>query len=72
MSNGDSLMELAETVDAEELGSGRPGPTVALPDDVVAVSREFADRGWSDGLPIIPPTEARVAALLAGTPPRPP
>ena len=67
MSNGDSLMELAETVEAEELGSGRPGPTVALPDDVVAVSREFADRGWSDGLPIIPPTEARVAAMLAGT-----
>lgn len=25
------------------------------------------DRGWSDGLPIIPPTEARVARMLAGT-----
>ena len=69
MSNGDSLMELAETVEVEELGSGQPGPTIALPDDdVAAVSREFADRGWSDGLPVIPPTEARVAAMLAGTP----
>lgn len=25
------------------------------------------DRGWSDGLPIIPPTEERVARMLAGT-----
>ena len=25
------------------------------------------DRGWSDGLPIIPPTEERVARMLSGT-----
>lgn len=25
------------------------------------------DRGWSDGLPLVPPTEARVARMLAGT-----
>ncbi|MEL7155432.1 MAG: thioredoxin family protein [Actinomycetota bacterium] len=25
------------------------------------------DRGWSDGLPVVPPTEARVMAMLAGT-----
>ncbi len=25
------------------------------------------DRGWSDGLPVIPPTEERVARMLAGT-----
>ncbi len=25
------------------------------------------DRGWTDGLPIVPPTEARVLAMLAGT-----
>jgi hypothetical protein len=25
------------------------------------------DRGWSDGLPIVPPTEERVARMLAGT-----
>ena len=25
------------------------------------------DRGWSDGLPVVPPTEARVMAMLSGT-----
>ena len=25
------------------------------------------DRGWSDGLPLVPPTEARVARMLSGT-----
>ncbi len=25
------------------------------------------DRGWTDGLPVVPPTEDRVAAMLAGT-----
>lgn len=25
------------------------------------------DRGWSDGFPLVPPTEARVARMLAGT-----
>ncbi len=25
------------------------------------------DRGWTDGLPVVPPTEARVIAMLAGT-----
>ena len=29
------------------------------------------DRGWSDGLPVVPPTEGRVLAMLDGTP-RPP
>jgi hypothetical protein len=28
-------------------------------------------RGWSDGLPLVPPTETRVAAMLDGTPRRP-
>ena len=67
MSSDDSLMELASTVEVEELGTGRPGPAVELPDDVAAVSREFAARGWSDGLPVIPPTESRVASMLTGT-----
>ncbi|MFM9886009.1 MAG: hypothetical protein ACKVQT_23535 [Burkholderiales bacterium] len=26
------------------------------------------DQGWTDGLPVIPPTEERVSAMLAGTP----
>ena len=27
----------------------------------------FEEKGWGDGLPIIPPTEARVAQMLAAT-----
>ena len=68
MNEGDSLAELTATLEVEELGAGRPAPTVEVPDDVAAVSRAFASRGWSDGLPVIPPTEARVAAMLAGAP----
>jgi len=34
-----------------------------LEDDVEAAY----DRGWTDGLPVVPPTEARVARMLAGT-----
>lgn len=26
------------------------------------------DRGWSDGLPVVPPTDARILRMLAGTP----
>lgn len=32
----------------------------------------FFDKGWTDGLPIIPPTEGLVAGLLAGVPERDP
>ena len=38
-------------------------------DDPEAVLAEFVARQWCDGLPIIPPTEARVRALLGGAPP---
>ncbi len=37
---------------------------------IAALEDEFEaafDRGWSDGLPVVPPTEARVLAMLAGT-----
>ena len=26
----------------------------------------YYDRGWSDGLPVVPPTEEKVRAMLAG------
>lgn len=32
------------------------------------INREFAARGWTDGLPIIPPTEERVQEFLRFTP----
>ena len=39
-----------------------------LPQSPTAIQDEFEKRGWSDGLPIIPPTEALVREMLAGTP----
>jgi len=37
-----------------------------LPDSLEAVEAHFRAQGWTDGLPIVPPTEARVEAMLAG------
>ena len=34
-------------------------------DDVMEFTRFAMDKGWGDGLPLIPPTEARVRAFLA-------
>ncbi|HTD90706.1 MAG TPA: UGSC family (seleno)protein, partial [Burkholderiales bacterium] len=30
------------------------------------INNYFYEQGWTDGLPIVPPTESRVAAMLAG------
>ncbi|MYE00043.1 MAG: thioredoxin [Alphaproteobacteria bacterium] len=38
-------------------------PLAPLEDEIEAAW----DRGWSDGLPVVPPTEARVLAMLDGT-----
>ncbi len=35
--------------------------------DFAEVDRFFYRRGWTDGLPIVPPTEAAVAEMLTGT-----
>lgn len=40
---------------------------VESPDDLDALNRMFRARRWSDGLPIIPPTPARVDAMLRRT-----
>jgi len=39
---------------------------VRLPDSLDVVNDHFYEKGWTDGLPIIPPTEDRVRAMLAG------
>jgi hypothetical protein len=39
---------------------------LTLPDDPSAVLDAFTEREWADGLPIIPPTEERVRAMLGG------
>jgi hypothetical protein len=38
-----------------------------IDDDLWAAQAFFEEKGWSDGLPVIPPTEARVTRMLAGT-----
>jgi hypothetical protein len=40
---------------------------VEVPEDIVHINRFFYEKGWTDGLPIIPPTGERVLALLQGT-----
>jgi hypothetical protein len=39
---------------------------LTVDDDPEAVSARFEREGWSDGLPIVPPTEERAARMLAG------
>jgi hypothetical protein len=40
--------------------------TINIPDDPIAILEEFSSRRWADGLPIVPPTEERVKAMLGG------
>ena len=44
--------------------------TVRAPDSLEAVNRIFHQRGWTDGLPIVPPTRERLEAMLGGWDPR--
>ena len=40
---------------------------ITVADDPDAIFERFTREGWTDGLPIVPPTEERVARMLAGT-----
>lgn len=42
-------------------------PKVAYKGSLEEVNRYYYGKGWTDGLPIIPPTEAAVAEMLTGT-----
>jgi hypothetical protein len=55
-----------------EAGSSRPVAVevvdrIIVADDPEAIFERFAGEGWTDGLPIVPPTPARVAEMLAGS-----
>jgi hypothetical protein len=42
-----------------------PGPaarTLEIDDDYAAINELYQERGWTDGLPIVPPTPGRVGA----------
>ncbi len=40
---------------------------IQVADSIEAVTELFLDRGWGDGLPIVPPTEENVLKMLSGT-----
>ena len=42
-------------------------PQFELADDFEAVQRLYLEKGWSDGLPIVPPTTERVEAMVEGS-----
>jgi hypothetical protein len=41
------------------------GASIDADDDFEAINALYLERGWSDGLPIVPPTTARVEKMLA-------
>src|SRR4026209_966293 len=51
---------------------GPAARTVELDDDYPAINELYVERGWTDGLPTIPPTEGRGAEFLRPTTPDPP
>jgi hypothetical protein len=42
-----------------------PGAGIEADDDFDAINALYMERGWGDGLPIVPPTAARVEKMLA-------
>ena len=52
--------------------ANRPGAVavaerITVADDPEAIFERFASEGWTDGMPIVPPTEERVARMLTFT-----
>src|SRR5260221_10142508 len=45
----------------------RTTPRLVEPDTEDNLQQQFLNNKWTDGLPIVLPTEKRVAAMLAGT-----
>ena len=43
------------------------GVLLEVPEDLESFNRLFQERGWGDGLPLIPPTPERVEAMLSRT-----
>ncbi len=41
-----------------------PASLIDAPDDLDAINRLYRDKRWSDGLPVVPPTRARVGRMI--------
>jgi hypothetical protein len=64
------ISALTKPLTAEDTKKGfieRPTPRFVPPDTEANLHRLFLENGWTDGLPIVLPTEARVAEMLKGT-----
>ena len=57
------------TADEKKTGKYQPPkpPAVALTGTLAEIQDYFYKEGWTDGLPIIPPTKEKVALMLKGT-----
>jgi len=60
-----SPLQVPDTTVAAPRGAVRED--IACQDEWSDLQRELVQRGWGDGLPLVPPTEARVAAMVAGS-----
>jgi hypothetical protein len=63
------IAKLTSPVPASEVAPppGKQWLELDIEDEWHDLQREFIRRGWGDGLPLIPPTEKRVAAMIAGS-----
>lgn len=52
---------------SKETQKAYPAPTVSVTDNIEDINDLFYRNAWTDGLPIIPPTEERVQKMLSGT-----
>jgi hypothetical protein len=48
-------------------GTALHSEKIKVEDSIDAVNKLFYERGWTDGLPVIPPTEERVRWMLSGS-----
>jgi len=63
----DGVLRNLTTDPAPPTMTGASGPTlVDAPDDLDAFQVWAMEQEWSDGLPVLPPTEARVVKILGG------
>ncbi len=63
----DGLTSPLEDADLEGLSFERTTPRLVEPDTEDTLQRLFVENRWTDMLPIVLPTEARVEAMLRGT-----
>ena len=63
----EGLSQPLDEEDLKGLAFDRSTPRLVEPDTEDNLQRLFLDNGWTDHLPVILPTEQRVAAMLKGT-----